>query len=539
MALAPRPASPVSPSRDAACAFALAAVTFASVAAPAPWLDPPAAAATFFDDAFYYFQIARNVAGGAGFTFDGLHATSGFHPLWLFVLVPVFAIFPGDMAPLRAVLAIEASLVAAAAVMVFDALRPRLGRAAAAAAALLLLVQPAATRTLRGGMESALVLCLFALVWARWLRVRDEPDAPPRRWLALGAWCAALFLARLEAILALPVLVALAWSPLLADRRRLIALLLPPAACAAAYLAWTALAFGTWGPVSAEVKAQFGAQGWAAQTPLQRSAFVLYMPWAGDWAARRALALLGLDPAAAPAVASLLLAALLLFAFRRRAAVRRAVARGGIAFVLATAAAMIVADKVALGLMLDWYRAPVFLATAVAAGVALASAPRAARVTAGTLGVVAVAAIPIAVWRAAHPAVPAPAGLRVAEWVRARASRPGEAGSWNAGLIGYFAGGGIVNLDGLVNDARFAREVAVGKDLPGYLRREGIRWLADGTLEDGRLAPLLRRYPDAVVRAVEARYRLVASFPGTCPPGSPCSVVAIWESTEPASPAER
>mgnify|MGYP001100851924 CR=1 FL=1 len=44
------------------------------------------------DDAFYYFAIARNVAAGLGPTFDGLAATNGFHPLWLLLLTPVFAL---------------------------------------------------------------------------------------------------------------------------------------------------------------------------------------------------------------------------------------------------------------------------------------------------------------------------------------------------------------------------------------------------------------------------------------------------------------
>jgi len=36
-------------------------------------------ASLFVDDAFYYFQIAKNVGHGHGFTFDGLHETNGFH----------------------------------------------------------------------------------------------------------------------------------------------------------------------------------------------------------------------------------------------------------------------------------------------------------------------------------------------------------------------------------------------------------------------------------------------------------------------------
>ena len=41
------------------------------------------------DDSYYYFLTASNLASGKGPTFDGLHPTNGFHPLWMGVLVPV------------------------------------------------------------------------------------------------------------------------------------------------------------------------------------------------------------------------------------------------------------------------------------------------------------------------------------------------------------------------------------------------------------------------------------------------------------------
>lgn len=47
-------------------------------------------AGIFLDDGFYYLTIARNAAAGKGFTFDGINATNGFQPLWLYVLIPLF-----------------------------------------------------------------------------------------------------------------------------------------------------------------------------------------------------------------------------------------------------------------------------------------------------------------------------------------------------------------------------------------------------------------------------------------------------------------
>jgi hypothetical protein len=50
------------------------------------------------DDAFYYFAIAKNIAAGFGSTFDRLAPTNGYHPLWMGVLLPIFALqLPPEM----------------------------------------------------------------------------------------------------------------------------------------------------------------------------------------------------------------------------------------------------------------------------------------------------------------------------------------------------------------------------------------------------------------------------------------------------------
>jgi hypothetical protein len=50
-------------------------------------------------------------------------------------------------------------------------------------------------------------------------------------------------------------------------------------------------------------------------------------------------------------------------------------------------------------------------------------------------------------------------------------------GAWNAGLESFFADGGLVNLDGLVNDDIFHHSLA--GTLPRYLLQRGIRHIAD------------------------------------------------------------
>lgn len=49
------------------------------------------------DDAYYYFQVARNVSLKGWVTFDGVHATSGVQLLWTIVLSGVALLWNGRM----------------------------------------------------------------------------------------------------------------------------------------------------------------------------------------------------------------------------------------------------------------------------------------------------------------------------------------------------------------------------------------------------------------------------------------------------------
>src|SRR3954447_22136254 len=74
----------------------------------------PAPFALTFDDAFYYFGIARNVAHGHGSTFDGINPTNGYHPLWMLMAVPFYAVGLDDTAAVRALLALQVVMYGAA-----------------------------------------------------------------------------------------------------------------------------------------------------------------------------------------------------------------------------------------------------------------------------------------------------------------------------------------------------------------------------------------------------------------------------------------
>jgi hypothetical protein len=72
------------------------------------------------DDAFYYFKVAQNISEGRGVTFDGINPTNGYHPLWMLVCVPIFALARFDLIlPLRVLVLVSGAISAATGVLLF------------------------------------------------------------------------------------------------------------------------------------------------------------------------------------------------------------------------------------------------------------------------------------------------------------------------------------------------------------------------------------------------------------------------------------
>src|SRR6185436_3599688 len=72
------------------------------------------------DDAYYYFKVAQNISEGHGSTFDGINPTNGYHPLWMLVCIPIFALARFDLIlPLRVLLLVLGGLSAATAVLFY------------------------------------------------------------------------------------------------------------------------------------------------------------------------------------------------------------------------------------------------------------------------------------------------------------------------------------------------------------------------------------------------------------------------------------
>lgn len=428
------------------------------------------------DDAFYYFNIARHLAAGNGATFDGLAPTNGFHPLWLLLLTPVFALTgalqAGAWVGVHLALSLCALLDVASGVLLWRLLR-RLGspRGAHWAVAVWFLSPVTVLLSLRG-LEGALTVALFAVwLWVvAWAFGDGAPDA--RRGALVGIVTGLAFLARTDNGPLLGFTLALitlgsglatrgAWRPRLAF---FAAAGVTALAIALPWFVWNLATFGTPWQVSGAAKLAnpqiFGhvpealghrlrylaAFVWvpayfaAGESMRHRAAFTLFA-WAG-WLTLAAL-----------------LPFFILSLLRSRAAVLRPLVLGLIGYLAAHA----VVYALVLRTYVVWYATvPTFILVFLAGGVAAD----------GLLGRLRTA------WRAVLAVVAAAAGIAVfAQYftatrivprgeelvvrpilTRIATQAPGTrtVGVFNAGAAGYFAPEigpfTVVNLDGLVNN---------------------------------------------------------------------------------------
>lgn len=166
------------------------------------------------DDAYYYFEIARNAAAGQGVTFDGLAPTNGFHPLWGWLLVPVYWLFPADYwLPIYIAVALSLACMVATALVMFRLFVrhgcPRAGEIAAYA----WLLNPFSIALVFRAMEGPLNVLMLMISISALDAVRGRGRFGPGELAWLGATAGLAFLARSENLLWLASMgLVLAWD---------------------------------------------------------------------------------------------------------------------------------------------------------------------------------------------------------------------------------------------------------------------------------------------------------------------------------------
>jgi hypothetical protein len=214
------------------------------------------------DDSFYYLEIARNAAHGNGFTFDGLHQTNGFQPLFLFLLIPIYW-FPVDLeTALYIEKLLEAVIFAGSGVLLFS-LGEKLTKSVLGGwltMAVLFLpgpqMQPLGT-DLFIGMESGLDALFLLSILHYWIDSL-KPERSRTFFIRYGILIGALFLARLDNVFIITGIFLWYAFKQITEKRFDPSQLLFAAAVSAAilivYLTWNQLQFGMWMPISGQVK---------------------------------------------------------------------------------------------------------------------------------------------------------------------------------------------------------------------------------------------------------------------------------------------
>jgi hypothetical protein len=177
--------------------IALAAVTLTAIATVTVPLLSHRILAYYADDFFYYLQIVHNLAEHGRSTFDGTTLTNGYHPLWLLVLTALY-LCGGDHAVFIGVAVLTVAATVSTYQMtrvLFDrySINPAIGQFCAVWAALFALSMD------RTGMEVILTVPLL-LVFVLFVDGGDYLESP-RRIAWAGFLAALVVLSRLDAAL--------------------------------------------------------------------------------------------------------------------------------------------------------------------------------------------------------------------------------------------------------------------------------------------------------------------------------------------------
>jgi hypothetical protein len=437
------------------------------------------------DDAYYYFRVAMHLAAGDGPTFDGLTRTTGFHPLYAFVLAAGAWIFRLRETGLVVMsLALNTAAYLAAGWLLARAARRLWDHRTGTWAAILWLGNPHAVLLVVTGMEGSLYAMLLAALAERLATVATLNDQHGRwlgRTLLLGAVCGLCAVARTDGLL-LVLLVGL-WLLLVGHGNRIGRI-----ARTAVFAAVAMIPFAAWVLCSIGEGGQF-VQGSAGMKTLWRKELTAGAGVAGSllFGARVFADWIGRSVIKVPLLKWTLpwLPRLWKPPFLGTGAASGWVLHGCwiVPVLLGLAYAMMLPKP------WTWYYAPsLVLLTLLAAGGL--KVWRESAITTRLQGFL-VRAMPVLLTltalesagyllaRGAHGRNPYQRDmLRGAEWVSAHVPRGAVVGSWNAGIMSWYSAHTVVNLDGLINNEIIEVQKGV-VSWPEYWQRRGITYLAD------------------------------------------------------------
>lgn len=441
------------------------------------------------DDAFYYLEIARNLASDGWSTFDRVASTNGYHPLWMGVLT-LLALAVDDRETLfRLALAMSFLLNAASAVAIGFVMRRLVDARWAVTAGICWLLNPLAFTIALTGTEAALTILVTLLVVLSFAplfdALRGAGTPSTRQLVTFGAALGLLCLARTDGV----ILGALgtAWvtvatwrqsrRPGVAFRAALVTGL-AAAAMLAPWWIFSALQVGTLTQDSGAMKMLWAAdrypEPWSRMLNLRltlsffsRRCLSLMTVWNFSWwSFASAAAALAVGPA--------------FVLVRHRRSLRATVTAG---LLLAVAVSTLVYGLLMVDRQVWWLALPclTFFLVAFSSFPAVLDTLPAARVLHpwARMAVVLLSMALIARWHVKdyRPYPWQPDVMRSQLALGAHVPDHERIGVFNAGIPAFFGRHPVVALDGLVNtDARRCWEA---RRFDAYVASLGLRYIAD------------------------------------------------------------
>ncbi len=438
---------------------------------------------TIPDDSFYYFQIARNIVHGLGSTFDGINLTNGYHPLWMLLLLPIFAYFSSpvvmDVAPIHAALSLSAVFNAGIGLVLFVIISRYTSNAWIKALALgAWFFNPFNLYSMADGLETALSILLIASFFLTALRFQDRRTL---RSLALvGVVAGFMMLARLDNVFYF--LMFLSWlvydGGIRASMRNVLFVGVIASIVVSPWLLWN---FFTFGMFLTSASAAYTIVNHRiiyqdnGETLFQTLKAIVFMT---DYSLRQFV----IPRTGAPSVFFTLLGLTAIWFMLAEGRLRSFIRSIPLELFLVGGWALIfIANASIRWSPREWYFVALNFFIAIWIAWLLEKLRESGKLRMSLVALVAcfVAALYFISWeKYLHNAYSnSPQVLEATLWMNDNLPKGSVIGAFNAGMEGYFSTNRLINLDGLVNNEAY--EAIRDRRLWGYVKEERIEYLAD------------------------------------------------------------
>ncbi len=190
------------------------------------------------DDGFFHLQVAKHIAEGHGPTFDGVHLTNGFHPLWVWMLSILYWLFPNFYGSFfTASTTVQVALNLGSIYLVWRIARLLSSRPSIPWMAIVLYgLNPFVIFYTITGMETSLYLFLLTLIFWRFVKMVQSSSSS---YLGIGILSGLLLLTRTESIILLGCLFVALLVPSRTRLRHALELGVPTLVAALVWMGWS------------------------------------------------------------------------------------------------------------------------------------------------------------------------------------------------------------------------------------------------------------------------------------------------------------